>query len=1074
MRPFQRANQSSRHTLSTGRLPVSSHCSRNGARGPFQLLVLLCLFSVSFAWQSGNVHLSKQVSRIPLTLHAETTQRKPHPRKRQHNKKKHNNYRDDGNRQFNQKLVQSGSADDLLDLIASHNRCLAQPQAGGSLNSINFSTALHRLARHSSFASRESASVRASILSNPRFALLLASTGEALYGDTIPFGGREICNMAWALAKLQIAPPLSVMPRADDNSRDALEQVSTQVRQAVLQVAVDRREGRSESDATAWIPLLSQLAGHLVDYLQQFAAIKVEKEQFLQMQEMSNMMWASATANRANDQVFATIADRMMIQQRELLENKPEEECLKPQEWSNTVWAIAKSGISMDASVYVYIADLVTHSEFFSQAFKPQEWSNLMWGTATSVSSMARARNEVQQQDVDFPVLEKAALDIMRAGCRFIISRRAEWFKTQELSNSAWSMATVGFGISETEKAVNNRNNYVILSTDDHDGDMALKDETMELILNASVELKQRFRAQEINNFAWSVSRLTDLDDAQNVTDRVADIVMELRKRRHPRLTSQDIGTTVWAMATLRYTDATLYREVAKCMSVQKAHQYRPQEISMTIWAFATAEIELGEDVDAFDTTLLPRKQPRISDPIVKAFAIAAQEIIRRPKEFKPQELKDAMWSFSKIGIRHPRLFKFVANFLTKQEGKMDAYMTQAVGNIAWSYARQAQLYFAASQRHAAVVGAQNGKLAAYKAIFCDVGEGLLHELFHTLADTSMRVHDNMKDGTAQDITNTVWAFATLGLKHETFLNAMTDQFSSRLLSCVEDSTSTRILGQEVANFAWALAMLTFTSSNLLTAVSDYIATMNQRSKGMFCTKQEIANVAWACAVFDQYPSTLMDAIYDVLLGDGAQEQGLQFEGVVTLLYLQAALHRSEKQRILPPDFPEAWRENEPSSLAIQENSELTIQVSKTQQAVSKSLSRIGFEFVEEHTIAMNDLHNEYNVEIPPKQVEVFSIDCANLESKIAIEVDGPPHFVTNIEELPEVRGYSKVVAGTSEYQFDWDGSSQEENGPTVLKTRLLTSLGWTMVRIPYWEWQALTTNEERDEYCRGRLQDIQ
>ena len=37
---------------------------------------------------------------------------------------------------------------------------------------------------------------------------------------------------------------------------------------------------------------------------------------------------------------------------------------------------------------------------------------------------------------------------------------------------------------------------------------------------------------------------------------------------------------------------------------------------------------------------------------------------MRRPFQFKPQETKDVLWSFSKIGLRHPSLFRAVAKHL--------------------------------------------------------------------------------------------------------------------------------------------------------------------------------------------------------------------------------------------------------------------------------------------------------------------------------------------------------------------------------------------------------------------------
>ena len=61
---------------------------------------------------------------------------------------------------------------------------------------------------------------------------------------------------------------------------------------------------------------------------------------------------------------------------------------------------------------------------------------------------------------------------------------------------------------------------------------------------------------------------------------------------------------------------------------------------------------------------------------------------------------------------------------------------------------------------------------------------------------------------------------------------------------------------------------------------------------------------------------------------------------------------------------------------------------------------------------------------------EGYSVDLAMVERRIAIEVDGPWHFVS-----PDRR------------------SGWEPTGSTVLKRRQLQALGWEVVSIPFYEW---------------------
>jgi hypothetical protein len=62
-----------------------------------------------------------------------------------------------------------------------------------------------------------------------------------------------------------------------------------------------------------------------------------------------------------------------------------------------------------------------------------------------------------------------------------------------------------------------------------------------------------------------------------------------------------------------------------------------------------------------------------------------------------------------------------------------------------------------------------------------------------------------------------------------------------------------------------------------------------------------------------------------------------------------------------------------------------------------------------------------------------------------AVEFDGPSHFLTC--QLPV--------------------------GGTLMKRRHLELLGYTVVRLPFWEWDQLTGSDElseRKEYLRGKL----
>lgn len=204
-------------------------------------------------------------------------------------------------------------------------------------------------------------------------------------------------------------------------------------------------------------------------------------------------------------------------------------------------------------------------------------------------------------------------------------------------------------------------------------------------------------------------------------------------------------------------------------------------------------------------------------------------------------------------------------------------------------------------------------------------------------------------------------------------------------------------------------------------------------------------------------------------------------------VYLQAAvdLEGCCQDLKLPKNFPDGWQQSKPTTTKRDDcltdlPLELNLSTSKIQRSVSKAFSRIGFDHVEEHTITLKEMAIDFGIRVNPSPMEILSIDLANIESRIAIEVDGPAHYISRIDDrashsIDGVEGHSKIVKGQLEYQFAWTGEFQEINGPTALKHRLLTALGWKVIHVPFWDWYALegNTNDE-DSYCRRLLAEFE
>jgi hypothetical protein len=125
----------------------------------------------------------------------------------------------------------------------------------------------------------------------------------------------------------------------------------------------------------------------------------------------------------------------------------------------------------------------------------------------------------------------------------------------------------------------------------------------------------------------------------------------------------------------------------------------------------------------------------------------------------------------------------------------------------------------------------------------------------------------------------------------------------------------------------------------------------------------------------------------------------------------------------------------------------------------------VGLDHVEEY-IVPNDIG-----------LNLLSLDIADPSRKLGIEVDGPSHYYHNLDNWSPQdppKGQVFLSGRKVEYSFDWNAKRNHPNGSTSLKNRILEKLGWTVVRVPFWDWYAMKGSQEaEDEYCRNILKEI-
>lgn len=331
-------------------------------------------------------------------------------------------------------------------------------------------------------------------------------------------------------------------------------------------------------------------------------------------------------------------------------------------------------------------------------------------------------------------------------------------------------------------------------------------------------------------------------------------------------------------------------------------------------------------------------------------------------------------------------------------------------------------------------------------------------------------------------------AYSTLGLLHSGFFQEVERQIMTRLRH--------KLCGQEIANILWAFAtlnaqpdpaMVDTLSSHIYTLCKGKRETPNEISISKIFKRQEIANVAWSCAVLGKYPENLMKTLYQGMFGTKNDPQfmkktfgdtGLQKSSIMTMYYVQYAadVEAPHLKLSLPKGFPNEWGEDGTnlSSKGMEDDQKQTsssmlhLTVSKLQREVSETLTQIGFDNVLEYVIdapSNQHLENDDPNQLPENPDEFLSIDIANLEKRLGVEVDGPGHFV----RLIDVAEASHLNDDRDQFA---DRGENRVNGPTLLKHRLLSALGWNIIHIPYWEYQNLGGDKDKEfAYCQYILE---
>eukprot|EP00850_Spirogloea_muscicola_P015822 SM000124S25954 [mRNA] locus=s124:364412:368170:+ [translate_table: standard] len=523
--------------------------------------------------------------------------------------------------------------------------------------------------------------------------------------------------------------------------------------------------------------------------------------------------------------------------------------------------------------------------------------------------------------------------------------------------------------------------------------------------------------------------------------------------------------------------------------AARQAEAFRPLEVAILLHAFAKANHRCPELLATVRQRRILSRLPeftvrqvmevawahaKLGEPDDALFLEVAEHVAVRVGELDSHCLSSLAWAFAKAGRCDWPLFEAIARQAVAHVGSCSP---QDVSLLAWSFAK-IQSLSATSARQAAP-SASATVASCTEAVQSTAGNSLprrgrpcYQELFRALAKRAVEV---MPAFPAQALSNTVWAFATVGMADEPLLEALAAE-SLRKLPIFET--------QALANTAWAYATLRWSKPDLLDAIAERceglleqfhdhslsslafaLATLAHPAPRLYAAisdevgkrlargglgKRAMVVIAWSLVtqgelspqVFPSLRRNLADAT-DLTPNELCQLYQASGDRDTKSSYIELALsveapgigERSPAQVGEDAYFHGLWLsgyiKQQAKTCWDLANQLGKRQVSGFQASVSQALTRLGVK----HCTEYHD--GDYSIDMA-----VLPAPGQRGAAGIAIEADGPSHFAANEEKRPL--------------------------GPTLLKTRLLQRLGWLV--IPYYEWEALCSDAEREAYLSTRV----
>ena len=293
------------------------------------------------------------------------------------------------------------------------------------------------------------------------------------------------------------------------------------------------------------------------------------------------------------------------------------------------------------------------------------------------------------------------------------------------------------------------------------------------------------FEPQGISNVLWAYATL-EVASCPRLFETFAELMISNTKLLD-MFKLQHFANMVWSFSAAHISHTPLFNKVAKVIVTTVGTNFKSQEISNILLAYA-----------------------RNSHSSPKLFTKVAQVIIAQVhlNVFNPQDLSITVWAYATAGEPHPLLFKKFATHIVNELGDLHDFIPQHLTNILWSYAKIGEhKYMDLFDKIARVIVKRD--LASFELRHLSITAwsfatmNIPHStLFDNISDAAISRKCELQ---TQDTTNLLWAFASIGRVDDDL------RLFVSLLSRVKEVMQA-LNCQNLANIAWAYAIANVTS----------------------------------------------------------------------------------------------------------------------------------------------------------------------------------------------------------------------------------------------------------------------